>query len=189
MSAVRSRWLSLFAAALLLLGGAMSAGADQGDPRLDALFDRLHVTPDPIEAQDIEGTIWRIWMTSDDDKVNGLMQIGVNAMGGEDFAGALSAFTRMVEIAPGFAEGWNKRATVFYLVGDYAASIADIDRTLALEPRHFGALSGLGLVRSALDDEEAALAAFEKALAVNPHMPGARANAEELRRRLKGRSI
>jgi len=106
-----------------------------------------------------------------------------------DHAAALGAFDEIIRLAPGFAEGWNKRATIHYLLGNYDASAADIESTLALEPRHFGALSGLGLVRIAQGDEAKALEAFEAALAVHPHLPGADSHIKELRQRVKGKRI
>src|SRR3546814_20777188 len=95
----------------------------------------------------------------------------------------------MVVIAPGFAEGWNKRATVHYLLGNYGESLADIAETLALEPRHFGALSGRGLVYLRLEDAQRALDAFEQALAIPPNLPAAALNAEELRKMLHDREL
>ena len=95
----------------------------------------------------------------------------------------------IVAIAPGFAEGWNKRATVHYLLGNYDKSLTDIAETLALEPRHFGALSGRGLVYMALEEEELALDSFEAALEVYPLAHGARHNADALRDRLGRRDI
>ena len=88
---------------------------------------------------------------------------------------------------PEFAEAWNKRATVLYLMGDYQRSVADVEQTLALEPRHFGALAGLGLINLALDREVAALRAFEAALNIHPQQPGLRAKIKELRTRLGGK--
>jgi tetratricopeptide (TPR) repeat protein len=172
-----------------LLAPPVSIRADQTDPRLPELFDRLLTAESALEGRALEGLIWRIWMTSEDAEVSQLMKNGVEAMAVQDHRTALATFDQMVEIAPDFAEGWNKRATVHYLRGDYAASLQDINRTLALEPRHFGALSGLGLVHSALDEEEAALEAFERALAINPHMTSVRRNIEELKRRIGGRDI
>lgn len=179
------------AAAALWAGviAAWPASGDQNDPRLPALFDGLQAVADPAEAELIELKIWSIWMSSDDPEVNIRLAHGVERMNMGDYKTALTAFDAIVAMAPDFAEGWNKRATVLYLMGDYAASMKDVDRTLALEPRHFGALSGLGLINVGLGDDEAALDAFERALAVNPHMPGARSNAEMLRERLEGRAI
>jgi tetratricopeptide (TPR) repeat protein len=95
----------------------------------------------------------------------------------------------VVQLAPGFAEGWNKRATALYLLGRFDDSIKDIDKTLALEPRHFGALSGLGLCNAQLDKEKEALDAFEKALSINPNMPGIREDAENLKKSIAQKSI
>ncbi len=175
----------------LLLAAALagSAAADQRDPRLGPLFQRLHDAASADDAEWAELQIWNIWMTSDDGDVNALMREGVTRMDAGDYPGAFKAFDAVVARAPDFAEGWNKRATVLYLMGDYAASIRDVEKTLALEPRHFGALSGLGLINVELGNEEAALDAFEKALAINPHMPSVRQNAEELRKRIEGRAI
>ena len=117
------------------------------------------------------------------------MEAGSLAMAGQKLEIALKAFNRIIELAPNFAEGWNKRATLYYLMGNYPASLADIKRTLELEPRHFGALSGLGLVNVELAHDEAALAAFERALAVDPHLDSANKNAEALRERIKQRQI
>lgn len=180
--------LSLLLPALLALG-TPPAAADQTDPRLAPLFDLLKTTKSPIEAQAVEQEIWSLWMTSKEETVNLLMHRGIDAMSAEDLKTALKVFSQMVEIAPDFAEGWNKRATVLYLLGAYPESIADIDRTLELEPRHFGALSGLGLCNAEMEHDEAALDAFERALAVNPHMDGVRANAELLRKRIEDKAI
>lgn len=177
--------------ACLLAAPTLSASlrADQNDPRLPQLFERLKATESPVEVDALENRIWHIWMTSDNDEVNRLMAAGSHAMAAQDYRAALAAFDRIVAIAPNFAEGWNKRATVYFVLGDYAASLRDIDRTLALEPRHFGALTGLGLVHSELGEAAAALNAFERALAINPHMPNVRRNVETLRKRIGGEEI
>lgn len=179
--------LGLVLAAVCL--GAPAARSDQNDPSLPALFDRLKTAVNPFEARRIEGVIWDTWMASDDAEVNRLMAAGIEAMATVDYKAALEAFDRIVALAPAFAEGWNKRATVLYLMGEYTASIADVDKTLALEPRHFGALSGLGLIQTELEHEEEALEAFEQALAINPNMPGAQRQADELRRHIRDREI
>jgi tetratricopeptide (TPR) repeat protein len=117
------------------------------------------------------------------------MEEGTDAMAVQDYKTALADFTRMVTIAPDFAEGWNKRATVLWLLGDYEGSMADVDKTLALEPRHFGALWGLGTMDAALDREEEAITAFERALAVNPHLEGVSEQIEALKQRIKDKQI
>lgn len=168
---------------------ALPAVAAQDDPRLDALFATLRSSEDAAEAQDVEQVIWQVWLESGDAKIDRMMVLGLRAMSVQDFASALGVFDEIVRLAPNFAEGWNKRATVNYLLGNNEASAADIARTLELEPRHFGALSGLGLVRLAQGDEEAALEAFEAALKIHPHLPGAETHIKELRERVKGKRI
>jgi len=173
----------------LMIGTAGPARADQNDPRLDGLFRELRVVTGYLKARTLEQRIWEIWTVSGNPEVNRLMVDGIAALATQDYRTALTDFTRVVDLAPDFAEGWNKRATVLYLVGDYEGSVADVDKALALEPRHFGALSGLGLIRAAQERDEEAIDAFERALAVNPHMPGVIANIEHLKQRLKDKQI
>jgi tetratricopeptide (TPR) repeat protein len=186
--------LPITAIAILVVLSTMFAtvrpgGADQADSRLDALFVRLLEAPGPGEAQRIEGLIWQIWAQSDDGAVRGLMEAGVDAMSRGDYRHALSKFDQMVLIAPDFAEAWNKRATVHYLLGSYDKSLGDIAKTLQLEPRHFGALAGRGLVYVQLEDERRALQAFEAALAIHPNLTSAEINAAQLRKILNDRDI
>ena len=179
------RWLAT--AATLFV--AVPVLAAQNDPRLAALFERLAVSEDDREGELIQSVIWSIWLQSGDPRIDALMARGMEAMEGRDLAGAEKAFTEIVEKKPKFAEGWNKRATVRYLARNYEGSIADIEKTLALEPRHFGALSGLGMVYLALGREAEALAAFKRANALYPHLPGAQDQFRELEERIKGRRI
>jgi tetratricopeptide (TPR) repeat protein len=181
--------IAVVMAAAALLAATQPAAADQNDSRLDALFSRLLAAPGPGEAQRVEGEIWQLWSQSDDGAVRGLMQDGAAAMTRGDYPHALAKFDQMVIVAPDFAEGWNKRATVHYLLGNYGQSLADIAKTLDLEPRHFGALSGRGLVYVQLEDERRALKAFEGALAIHPNLTSAAANAEQLRKILRDREI
>jgi tetratricopeptide (TPR) repeat protein len=102
---------------------------------------------------------------------------------------AEDVFNDVVGQAPDFAEGWNKRATVRYFMGNHTGSIEDCARVLELEPRHFGALSGLGMIHVALGDDRAALRWFEQALAVHPYLPGVKENISILRERLRGKAI
>ena len=177
------------ALAVLAVVGVLSAGAraDQRDARLDGLFARLQSTPSGNEAQAVEQRIWRIWSEAGDPQVARLLQEGVLAMSQARFRVALERFDRMVAQAPDFAEGWNKRATLHYLMGNFGASVRDIQRTLDLEPRHFGALSGLGMIYDAVEEPAAALRSFEAAVAINPHLQSVELRIVELRRQLAGR--
>jgi tetratricopeptide (TPR) repeat protein len=183
------RYLTLLALLLLAALPAGTTRADQDDPRLPALFERLKLVPSDGEARPIEAMIWQIWSVSDDDEINGMMLRGLRAMGEGDPRQALPIFDAMVQRSPNFAEGWNKRATVLYLMGRYDDSMKDIAKTLALEPRHFGALSGLGMCNVQLNKDKEALDAFQKALAVDPNMPGVKLNVDELKKRLANSSI
>ncbi|MBI3451320.1 MAG: tetratricopeptide repeat protein [Rhodospirillales bacterium] len=162
---------------------AAAGQASQTDARLDGLFAQLRAAADAPEAARIEGAIWRLWTEAGDPATDSLMTLGIAAMASGDLRGALAVFDAVTRQSPEFAEGWNKRATVLYLLGAYDASAADVEKTLALEPRHFGALSGLGLINLARERKDEALKAFEAALAINPHMPGVRQNVDTLRRR------
>ena len=177
----------LFGMVLLLAASQTVAG--QNDARLDGLFARLQATSDPAEADKVVARIWNIWTRHGTEEVDLVMAHGIVAMNTGDLRRALQAFDVVVNLAPDFAEGWNKRATVFFYLRNYEASIGDIQRTLALEPRHFGALSGLGLVTTAIGNDTAALRAFESALEINPHMRHARQRVKELRARIEGKRI
>lgn len=157
------------------------AVADQDDPRLDALFGRLQETADPSAAAEAQHAIWEIWTNTDDAAAQAKMDRGSRLMGEGRMRDAIAVFDALIEARPGWAEAWNKRATAYYLAGNYEASVADIQETLRREPRHFGALSGLGQIYVRIDKPRAALRAFEKALEVNPHMEGVRINVEALR--------
>jgi tetratricopeptide (TPR) repeat protein len=136
---------------------------------LDALFAALKSTKVEEEADTMVAEIWRLWLQSGNAEVDGQMQRAVLLMGSMP-AMALPILDGIVARLPDWAEGWNKRATVLYLIGEYDRSLADCDRVLALEPRHFGALAGIGLIRTQKDEPREALAAFRKALAVNPFL-------------------
>lgn len=171
-------------AALLLLLLAQPARADQTDPRLAQLFAALQAAPHAAAAAPIEQAIWGLWVIQPDPVIATLMDKAGYAMAVDDNAVALRALDQVVVLAPAYAEGWNRRATLYYVMGRYDDSLADIEAVLALEPRHFGALSGRGLCLVELDRPEEALAAFEAALAVNPHMEGVKTNVEALKKLL-----
>ncbi len=170
-------------------GFSGSVVADQTDPRLSPLFDQLKEAGAPAAAGPIEQQIWAIWLETSDGAVDSLMDSGIDAMSRGDHVAALDAFDQVIALSPDFAEGWNKRATVHYLLENFDESLADIAATLELEPRHFGALSGRGLVFIRLREAEQALSAFEEALDVSPRMVGPRVNVEILRRVLGQQDI
>jgi len=172
------------AAALALLLLATPAAADQTDPRLPELLDALKTAPNAATAAALEQSIWGLWVSQPDPVIATLMDKAGYAMAVDDSAVALRALDQVVVLAPAYAEGWNRRATLYYLMGRYDDSLADIEAVLALEPRHFGALSGRGLCLVELDRPEEALAAFEAALAINPHMEGVKINVEALKKLL-----
>lgn len=181
-----------FVAVLLLLGlmAPVSAHADQDDPRLDALFVELK-NLDPRRDQragNIQAEIWHIWYLHDAAPVNDAMERGLQALSQGRHADAVSAFSRAIELDPGFAEAWNRRATTYYVMDRYEDSLADIERVLELEPRHFGALAGRGLCLIGLGRKREALAAFEAALEVNPHMQNVYLEILRLRSQL-GQSV
>jgi tetratricopeptide (TPR) repeat protein len=182
------RWLAAISVCLGLLLPA-AADANQKDPRLNPLFEQLRSLSDPSEAKVVEMTIWAIWSEANDPATDSLMTIGRQAMQAGNLAGAVALFDAVVTRRPDFAEGWNSRATALFMMGQLQASAADVEKTLALEPRHFGALAGLGQINLALDREEEALKAFDAALKVNPHLQSVRAAAETLRKRKKDKDI
>ncbi|MBM3504059.1 MAG: tetratricopeptide repeat protein [Alphaproteobacteria bacterium] len=183
-----TRFFLALLVSLVALMAAPTGMARQDDERLKDLFTRLQATQNVQEARAIEALIWSIWFESGNETVNRLLERGNEAMNRGQMIDALAQFNSVIEIDPKLAEGWNRRATLLYLMGDLPSSLRDIDRTLELEPRHFGALSGLGLIRTNLDQVEAAIAAFERAMAINPHLVGGKENLRELRRRI-GRDI
>ena len=175
-------------AAIAFLVLPASSPADQTDPRLPDLFEVLRSAATPDRIGRAERFIWRIWLESGREDVDRLMETGIEEMGSGRLRESIATFGRIIDLAPEFAEGWNKRATAYYLAGELDASIADVGRTLALEPRHFGALSGLGLIHLAMGDELGALRAFEATLAVHPRATAARYYVPRLRARLQAKT-
>src|SRR3569623_650788 len=177
------------AAIWFLLAGAGLAAADQKDARLPDLFAQLKSAADPMKATGIEAKIWTIWLEANDPVIDQLMTEGSEAMVTAKFASALEMFNAIIARKPDFAEGWNKRATVYFLMGDYEKAIADIDRTLQLEPRHFGALSGLGMSNLKLGRDAAAADAFRRLINIDPLYPNAKRNLKLAQDALNKNSI
>jgi tetratricopeptide (TPR) repeat protein len=148
--------------------GPTTAVAQDRQAQLDNLFSQLQ-TADSSNWEALEGEIWELWSRSGSDAMDLLLQRGQSAIEAGDLDRAVAHLSALTDHAPGFAEGWNARATAFYLQGHLGLSLDDIARTLALEPRHFGALTGLGLILEELGDDALALDAYRHALAIHPH--------------------
>ena len=180
---------ALVLALLLALGTTGTVLADQNDPALDGLFRDLKAAQSPQQVRQIEAQIWTRWFDTGSEEMDRMLLAGDRAMSTGRFNQSYAILNGVIELLPDLSEGWNRRATLRYLMGDYEGSIADIGETLKLEPRHFGALSGLGLCNIALGNEEEALVAFERALVHNPHMPGVKQRVQQLRDRLGRHAI
>jgi tetratricopeptide (TPR) repeat protein len=155
--------------------------------RIDSLFATLQAETDPDAAEEIENAILGLWLESGSDTVDLLMRWTLKAMEAKEYPRALDFLDRIVLLAPGYAEGWNKRATVYFLMDEYGKAISDIGRVLELEPRHFGALSGLGIIMRSLGDDERAKAAYRQALEVDPHLDNVQKALDELEAATGGR--
>jgi len=156
---------------------------------LDTLFDALKVAPDAESAKAIEDRIWALWLVSGSDTCNLLMGRAKMAADGKDYDLALTLLNAVVELKPDYVEGWNRRATIYYLKKDYAHSIADIREVLAREPRHFGALSGLGLILQEIGDDKHALEAYRRVLAIDPRQEHIAETVKSLSEKVEGRGI
>lgn len=134
-----------------------------------------------------EQAMWQIWGRSGDSRVDGLYRIGVEQMGGGELQKGIATFTRIIELKPDFAEGWNKRATLYFLTGEYRKSLADCAQVVKRNPYHFGALSGYGQIYLRLEDYARALDYFRRALEVNPNMAVVRLNIQLLEQLIEQR--
>ncbi|MGH6815336.1 MAG: tetratricopeptide repeat protein [Hyphomicrobiaceae bacterium] len=138
--------------------------------RLDALFSRLKIIRDETEADAAVAEIWQLWMKSSRNDIDTLMQHAVTYIAVGHLEWALRTLDQVVERAPDYAEGWNKRATVLYVLGQHPRALADIEKVLTLEPRHFGALAGRGLIHAAAERWREAFDAYMQALVHNPFL-------------------
>jgi tetratricopeptide (TPR) repeat protein len=158
--------------------GELGAPAD-----LPILFKALRDHDDLVRAL-TESSIWHVWSRSGDPKVDGLFAIGVEQMNHGQAQAAIDTFTEIIRLKPDFAEGWNKRATVYFLLGEYDKSLRDCDEVVKRNPTHWGALSGYGQIYLQLDKPEQALAYFQRALAANPNLQQIEQMIERLKQAL-----
>ena len=145
-----------------------SVKADQNDPRLNNLFKKLNKTENQQEISNIIKDIWDIWYEVDDPKVIEYFEKGIQAMRIRNYPLAVRFFNNLIEEDPNFAEAWNKRATVYFMMGDFDKSMQDIIKTLELEPRHFGALDGMGLIFIHQGQYQQAIDVYDKMLEIFP---------------------
>ena len=146
-------------------------------PRLAAALRDI----DPLVRTFAESAIWQVWSRSGDATIDRLFATGVEQMNARQGERAVDTFSEIIRRRPEFAEGWNKRATVYYLLGEYQKSLADCDEVMKRNPYHFGALSGYGMIYLQLDQPATALEYFERALSVNPNLESTRQTIEILK--------
>jgi tetratricopeptide (TPR) repeat protein len=156
---------------------------------LDTLFGALKIAPDETTAKAIEDRIWAIWMSSDSDTCNLLMSRVKDATDDKDYDLALKLLDAVVAIKPDYVEAWNRRATMHYIKHEYGRALGDLREVLAREPRHFGALEGLGLILQDIGDDKHALEAYQAALAIDPHLRNLPDMVKTLREKVEGRDI
>jgi len=165
--------------------------APKGDRgrNIDFLFDALKAAPDGEIAKQVENRIWAIWLASGSDTADLLMSRVKAAIEAKDARLAIQLLGSIIEIKPDYIEAWNRRATLFFAMKDYGRAMADIQEVLNREPRHFGALAGLGMILEEVGEDKQALEAYRKALAVNPHMQKIPEHVKALAEKVEGRDI
>lgn len=185
---ISPRWLQ----GLCLVFGlafAAPAVADQQDARLDDLFKRLKATKDAAEGSTLTRKIWQIWFTAPSRKIHLMMINGQSLLHRGRLGESIAQFSAVTRLAPKFAEGWNRRAVARFIGGDFDGSLKDILQVLSLEPRHFGALAGMGAVYVKRKQLRNAIAAYRRAITVNPHQPLVRLRLEGLEKQLRDKDI
>jgi len=163
-------------------------GADH-NRGLDFLFGALKAAPDEASARHVEARIWALWLQTPSDTAALLMARAKTAIDAQKLDVALKLLDAVVKMRPDYAEAWNRRATVYYLKNDYRRALADIEQVLIREPRHFGALAGLGMIMQDMGDDKRALDAFRAALAVNPYLEKVPELVKTLSEKVEGRDI
>ncbi len=165
----------------LMLGANVQAQNAGSGTVLDTLFIKLQSATDPSAIKSLEAAIWEQWVMVPDMSQRALMMRGIAEMQQQELKASIETFTRLIDMAPDLSEAWNKRATAHWLMGNFPASLADICETVKREPRHFGAYSGLGMIRAEMGENGRAVAAFELARKWNPHIPGIEGEIERLK--------
>lgn len=156
---------------------------------LDFLFGALKAAPDEASAKHVEGRIWALWSQTSSDTTALLMTRAKTALDAKQVDLSIELLSAVIKLRPDYIEGWNRRATLYYLQNDYTRSLQDIEQVLVREPRHFGALAGLGMIMQELGEDKRALEAFRKALEVNPHLEKVPELVKTLTEKVEGRDI
>ena len=156
---------------------------------LDFLFGALKAAPDAESAKQVENRIWALWLASGSDTANLLMTRAKSAIDSNNLDLAVQLLDAIVKIKPDYIEAWNRRATLHYMRKEYGQSMEDIRQVLIREPRHFGAMSGLGMILQEFGDEKHALDVFRRALEINPHLPKIDEMVKGLTEKVEGRGI
>ena len=162
-----------------------------GDAKIniDKLFEALKIAPTEESAKYVENRIWALWLAAGGDTSNLLMGRVKTAIEKKEFDVALKLLNAIIDLKPDYVEAWNRRATIYFNNKDYISAIADIHEVLAREPRHFGALSGLGIILQEVGDDKEALDAFRRALAIHPHLERIPDLVKKLADKIDGRDI
>ncbi len=162
----------------------MSAGEILRNEKLNYLFDRLFHSETQAEIDLVVSRIWHIWLDSGDEDVNHLMEVGCRALAASDYAEAVRMFSLVIQVVPEYPEGWNKRATAHYLRGTYREALRDAEKVLELEPRHFGAMSGMAMIYSVVGSHKALWQSLRRLRDLYPHHNQLKAQIEGLSQRL-----
>ncbi|MEH6813160.1 MAG: tetratricopeptide repeat protein [Motiliproteus sp.] len=169
-SLIPRSWVALLLLATLSFTLEVRASEPARAEQLDQLFFNLKQAPDEASAQVAENQIWKLWITTGNPAVDQLMRQAMDARRWYDFDKALSLLDQVVDMAPNYAEAWNQRATVYFQRGDYEQALEQVARTLELEPRHFGALAGRGIIRLRQGRPALAIQNIKAAMAIHPYL-------------------
>ena len=183
------KFKKIFTIFIFFISSLSEVFADERKKQLDKLFNELKID-NPVLNFEVEQKIWKIWSTHPKkNELTLMLSEGSTLVKNDKLNEAIIIFTKVIELDPNWAEAWNKRATVLYLLGEFQKSQNDIDKVLKLEERHFGALAGQGLVNIQLKNYEKAIMSYEKAQKIYPSMKSPKIMIKEIKELIKQQSI
>ena len=183
------KFKKIFTIFIFFISSLSEVFADERKKQLDKLFNELKID-NPVLTFEVEQKIWKIWSTHPKkNELTLMLSEGSTLVKNDKLNEAIIIFTKVIELDPNWAEAWNKRATVLYLLGEFQKSQNDIDKVLKLEERHFGALAGQGLVNIHLKNYEKAIMSYEKAQKIYPSMKSPKIMIKEIKELIKQQSI